>query len=64
MRFTAMVEAMYRDGVRIFIETGFGRTLQGLVTRILPEADLLTGGVSDRKSLEEIIEKIKEKTNV
>lgn len=59
VRFTAMVESLYESGVRIFIETGFGKTLQGLVGRILPEGDILTVGISDRASLEAGLEKIK-----
>ncbi len=64
VRFTDMVENLYESGVRIFIETGYGRTLQGLVQRILPEADILTAGVSDRKSLDDLIKKIEERSNV
>ncbi|MFZ2256571.1 MAG: acyltransferase domain-containing protein, partial [Clostridiaceae bacterium] len=64
VRFTDMIENLYESGVRIFIETGYGRTLQGLVQRILPQADILTGGVSDRTSLAKMIEKMKETSNV
>lgn len=59
VRFTDMVESLYGSGVRIFVETGFGKTLQGLVGRILPDKDILTVGVSDRRSLEAMLEKIK-----
>lgn len=59
VRFTDMVESLYGSGVRIFVETGFGKTLQGLVGRILPDKDILTVGVSDRRSLEATLEKIK-----
>lgn len=64
VRFTDMIENLYDSGVRIFIETGYGRTLQGLVQRILPQAEILIGGVSDQASLEEMIKKIKEKSHV
>lgn len=64
VRFTDMVEYLYRSGVRIFIETGYGRTMQGLVQRILPDGGILTGGVSDRKNLAELIKKIEETNNV
>ncbi len=59
VRFSDMVEHLYGSGVRIFIETGFGRTLQGLVGRILTGNDILTIGISDRKSLDLALEKIK-----
>lgn len=59
VRFTAMVEKLYAEGVRVFIETGFGKTLQGLVGRTLPDATVITAGVSDPSSLKELIEMIK-----
>lgn len=64
VRFTDMIENLYESSVRIFIETGYGRTLQSLVQRILPQGDVLTGGVSDRTSLDAMIQKMKEKINV
>lgn len=64
VRFTTMVEKMYAEGVRIFIECGFGKTLQGLVNRILPVSDLIVTGVSDRASLARCIEKLEETTIV
>ncbi|MFE0800396.1 beta-ketoacyl synthase N-terminal-like domain-containing protein [Streptomyces sp. NPDC058812] len=35
VRFAAQVEAMYADGVRIFLELGAGSALSGLVSRVL-----------------------------
>ncbi|MER7849501.1 SDR family NAD(P)-dependent oxidoreductase [Kitasatospora sp. NPDC096077] len=35
VRFREMIEAMYADGVRTFVETGPGRTLSGIVRKIL-----------------------------
>lgn len=64
VRFTDMVDNLYGSGVRIFIETGFGKTLQGLVGRILPDKDILILGVSDRKSLQVLLGKIKEYEHV
>ncbi|MFC6064319.1 type I polyketide synthase [Streptomyces ochraceiscleroticus] len=37
--FAAGVEAMYADGIRVFVEFGPGRTLTGLVERILGDRD-------------------------
>ncbi|CAL9325651.1 type I polyketide synthase [Streptomyces sp. SudanB182_2057] len=35
VRFAAQVEAMYADGVRVFVELGAGNALSGLVSRVL-----------------------------
>lgn len=60
VRFTLMVQELYRQGVRIFIETGYGKTLQGLIRRILPGEDILVAGISDRESLARFKQKMEE----
>lgn len=60
VRFTDLINHLYEDGVRIFIETGYGKTLQGLVSRILEGKDILTLGASDRASVLAIKHKLEE----
>ena len=49
VRFTDQIEAMYRDGVRTFVEVGAGSTLARLVGRILGDRAHLAVSL-DRKS--------------
>ena len=58
VQFTAMARALYDQGVRVFIEVGFGKTLQGLISRTLPGADLIITGLSDRAGLASVKEKL------
>lgn len=56
--FTTMARALYDEGVRVFIEVGFGKTLQGLISRTLPAEGLLITGLSDRAGLASVKEKL------
>lgn len=40
VHWTQSVQQMYADGARVFIETGPGKVLQGLVKKISPEAEV------------------------
>lgn len=64
VRFTDMVGQLYADGVRVFIECGYGKTLQGLISRILPDQEIIVTGVSDRAGLARLLEKLEETTIV
>jgi [acyl-carrier-protein] S-malonyltransferase len=52
------IENMVRDGVRLFVELGPGRTLTGLVKKISPDAEAFH--VDDAESLEHALAAIKE----
>jgi [acyl-carrier-protein] S-malonyltransferase len=51
VRFVEAVENMRHDGVRVFVETGPGRVLRGLVRQIAPEAEL-AGVAGDEQAIE------------
>lgn len=55
---TKTVERMAADGVDTFIEVGPGKTLSGLVRRILPDAAVYR--VEDEKTLEETLRALRE----
>ena len=55
---TKTVERMAADGVDTFIEVGPGKTLSGLVKRILPDAAVYR--VEDEKTLEETLRALRE----
>ncbi|MFA7205094.1 MAG: ACP S-malonyltransferase [Saccharofermentanales bacterium] len=50
------VRAMYRDGIRTFVEIGPGEVLSGLIRRMFP--DTVTCSISDTAGLERFIETI------
>ena len=52
------IEAMAEDGVGCFIEVGPGKTLSGLVKRILPHAQILR--VDDAETLRQTVETLRE----
>ncbi|PKK39277.1 Malonyl CoA-acyl carrier protein transacylase [Clostridiaceae bacterium JG1575] len=47
------IESLFDQGVRTFIEVGYGNTLRNLTARILPAQPLTLLGVSDRQSARE-----------
>lgn len=49
----SLASAMWARGVRIFVELGPGKTLAGLIARIIPEATTL--GVSDLATLSQAV---------
>ncbi len=54
------IENMYQDGFDVFIECGPGRTLSGLVKRILKGKEVTILHVEDSKTLEDTCRKLKE----
>lgn len=52
------IENMHRDGVDLFIELGAGKTLCGLISKIIPDAAVLNA--EDRESYEKTISFLKE----
>jgi [acyl-carrier-protein] S-malonyltransferase len=46
------IENMYRDGIRNFVEVGPGRVLQGLLKRILKDAEIEASGVDTLEDME------------
>ncbi|MDR3242377.1 MAG: ACP S-malonyltransferase [Clostridiales Family XIII bacterium] len=53
------IENMHEDGVELFVEIGPGRTLSGLVKKIVPDAE--TAHVEDAESLENALKVIRTK---
>ncbi|ADM09553.1 putative glycolipid synthase [Parvularcula bermudensis HTCC2503] len=49
VRFTDVIQRMYNDGVRSFIEVGAGSSLQGFVKDILKADDVLVASCDNRK---------------
>jgi [acyl-carrier-protein] S-malonyltransferase len=43
VRWTQSVQAMWNDGIHRFVEAGPGNVLQGLIRKVAPEADLVSG---------------------
>jgi [acyl-carrier-protein] S-malonyltransferase len=43
VRWTQSVPAMWNDGIHRFVEAGPGNVLQGLIRKVAPEADLVSG---------------------
>ena len=43
VRWTQSVPAMWNDGIHHFVEGGPGNVLQGLIRKVVPEADLVSG---------------------
>jgi [acyl-carrier-protein] S-malonyltransferase len=50
------IEAMHRDGIDCFIEVGAGKTLSGMIKRILPDAAVYR--VEDTESLKQTLDAI------
>lgn len=53
VRWQQIIENMHKDGINTFIEVGAGKTLCGLIKKILPEAIVLN--VENKESLENTI---------
>lgn len=64
VEFVRQIEAMYADGVRIFVETGYGNTLQKLTQKILGPGKALVLGCSNGEEARQVAAKIKEYQHV
>ena len=59
VRWQQLVEHMHREGAKIFIEVGAGKTLSKLVRRMIPGAQIYN--VENKESLEQTLQALKEK---
>lgn len=57
VKWTDTINNMVNDGIEIFIETGTGKTLSGLIKRIAPSAKIYT--VNEYSDIEKVISEVK-----
>lgn len=57
VKWTDIINNMVNDGVEIFIETGTGKTLSGLIKRIAPSVKIFT--VNEYSDIEKVVSEVK-----